>query len=153
MTSGWRAGDDVAHGLGIADIDRLERGAVRERPLEVPALARAEVVDDGHLVPARDERVDEVRADEAGAAGYECLHGRRMVDGSARLSRWPRVSADDSQIDELIAGGENSRVEFKSSLRYDLEAGEKNLTLQKVVAKTVAGFMNADRRQPLDRSE
>ena len=52
----------------------LERRAVRERPLEVLPLAGGEVVDDGHLVAAREERVDEVRSDEPGAAGDEGLH-------------------------------------------------------------------------------
>ena len=41
---------------------------------QVLALAGGEVVDDRHLVAALDQRVDEVRADEAGAAGDECPH-------------------------------------------------------------------------------
>jgi serine/threonine protein kinase len=67
---------------------------------------------------------------------------REVLDALVAMSS--SMSADDTQIGELIAAGENSRVEFKSSLRYDVQAGEKNLTLQKVVAKTVAGFMNAE---------
>jgi serine/threonine protein kinase len=67
---------------------------------------------------------------------------REVLDALVAMSS--SMSADDTQIGELIAGGENSRVEFKSSLRYDVKAGEKNLALQRVVAKTVAGFMNAE---------
>ncbi len=43
-----------------------------------------------------------------------------------------------------MARGEGTRVEFKSSLRYDVNKGEKNAVLETVVAKTVAGFMNAE---------
>jgi predicted HTH transcriptional regulator len=73
-------------------------------------------------------------ADRPGSA-QEVLDALRAISSS--------LSADDTQIEELILGGENSRVEFKASLRYDLRSGEKNLALQQVVAKTVAGFMNA----------
>jgi serine/threonine protein kinase len=54
------------------------------------------------------------------------------------------LGSDDGEIDELIAGGERSTVEFKASFRYDFQTGENNPALQKVVAKTVAGFMNAE---------
>ena len=45
---------------------------------EVLAPAGREVVDDPHLVAAREQRVDEVGADEAGAAGDESAHGARQ---------------------------------------------------------------------------
>lgn len=54
------------------------------------------------------------------------------------------LSTDASQIDELLLGGENDRVEFKASFRFDLRERETNLVLQFVAAKTVAGFMNAE---------
>ena len=74
MTSGFDAADHVRHRLRLADVDLRERRAVRERVLEVLPLAGGEVVDDGHLVAALEQRVDEVRSDETGAAGDECLH-------------------------------------------------------------------------------
>ncbi|MGC4109613.1 MAG: putative DNA binding domain-containing protein [Nocardioides sp.] len=43
-----------------------------------------------------------------------------------------------------LAGGENKHVEFKSSIRWDRELKTVNRDLSKVVAKTIAGFMNAD---------
>ena len=44
----------------------------------------------------------------------------------------------------LIEGGENHRVEFKSSIRYDYRQKTTNRDLETVIAKTIAGFMNAN---------
>jgi hypothetical protein len=43
----------------------------------------------------------------------------------------------------LIEGRETERVEFKASLRVDMATGQVNRELLKVVAKTLAGFLNA----------
>ncbi|MBN9674004.1 helix-turn-helix domain-containing protein [Roseibium aggregatum] len=47
-------------------------------------------------------------------------------------------------IPDLMAQGETERVEFKSSLRWDVKENRINRGLEKVIAKTVAGFFNAD---------
>lgn len=46
-------------------------------------------------------------------------------------------------IQELIQAGENERVEFKSSIRYDYQRKTTNRELEVVIAKTIVGFMNA----------
>lgn len=46
-------------------------------------------------------------------------------------------------IEELIRAGENERVEFKSSIRYDYYKKTTNRDLELVIAKTIVGFMNA----------
>jgi hypothetical protein len=46
-------------------------------------------------------------------------------------------------VPQLIAQGETDRVEFKSSLRWDVQENRINRGLEKVVAKTIAGFFNA----------
>ncbi|MEO2064039.1 ATP-binding protein [Christiangramia sp.] len=46
-------------------------------------------------------------------------------------------------IEELIESGENERVEFKSSIRYDYYRKTTNKELELVIAKTITGFMNA----------
>jgi hypothetical protein len=46
-------------------------------------------------------------------------------------------------IKELIQAGENERVEFKSSIRYDYFRKTTNRELELVIAKTIVGFMNA----------
>jgi hypothetical protein len=47
------------------------------------------------------------------------------------------------QIPELIKRGESAQLEFKSSLRWDYKQQAKNKALERVVAKTIAGFVNA----------
>ena len=46
-------------------------------------------------------------------------------------------------IEALIQEGENDMVEFKSSIRYDYYRKATNRNLEKVIAKTITGFMNA----------
>ncbi|MEM5583714.1 ATP-binding protein [Roseibium sp. AS2] len=47
-------------------------------------------------------------------------------------------------VPDLMQQGETHRVEFKSSLRWDLKENCVNRNLEKVVAKTLAGFYNAE---------
>ena len=48
----------------------------------------------------------------------------------------------DEELPLLIARGEGERLEFKSSLRWDRRENRVNRSLQQVVLKTVAGFLN-----------
>ena len=50
----------------------------------------------------------------------------------------------DHEIGGLLAQGEGPRVEFKSSARWDSKENKKNGELEKVIVKTVAGFLNSD---------
>ena len=50
----------------------------------------------------------------------------------------------DPEIGPLLVQGEGPRVEFKSSARWDLKENKKNGDLEKVIVKTVAGFLNTD---------
>jgi hypothetical protein len=43
----------------------------------------------------------------------------------------------------LIEQGEHGGLEFKSSLRWDVRQNNQNKDLEKVIAKTVAGFLNS----------
>jgi hypothetical protein len=45
---------------------------------------------------------------------------------------------------ELVQLGESPTVEFKSSLRWDYRQGQVNKGLQRVIAKTAAGFLNSE---------
>jgi hypothetical protein len=49
---------------------------------------------------------------------------------------------DDLSLDELIAEGESEELEFKSSLRWDIELGEVNKKLEEVALKSIAAFAN-----------
>ena len=44
----------------------------------------------------------------------------------------------------LIADGESNFVEFKETLRFDIRKGEVNKEMEKMVMKTIVGFLNAD---------
>lgn len=44
----------------------------------------------------------------------------------------------------LINGGENSHVEFKSTLRWDLRLEKRNHEIEASVLKTIAAFINTD---------
>lgn len=51
----------------------------------------------------------------------------------------------DMSLCRLVTAGESERLEFKSSLRWDLRKKESNKALEKVIAKSVAGLMNHNR--------
>lgn len=54
---------------------------------------------------------------------------------------WRR--APDPTLAELIAGGESDTVEFKSTARWNVHTSGRDERLELVIAKTVAGFLNA----------
>lgn len=49
----------------------------------------------------------------------------------------------ETSIEDLIAEGESSELEFKSSLRWDYRKGKVNRDLEKVIFKSIGGFSNA----------
>ena len=51
---------------------------------------------------------------------------------------------EPDSVDEIVRNGENDRTEFKSSLRWDLNSGQVNKSLEKSVFKTIAAFMNSE---------
>ena len=50
----------------------------------------------------------------------------------------------DREIAALLTAGENAKVEFKSSARWDLRENKKNPVMEQVILKTVAAFLNSD---------
>ncbi|MGI8824134.1 MAG: RNA-binding domain-containing protein [Chloroflexota bacterium] len=59
------------------------------------------------------------------------------------LGAAPPAPAPASGVAALIAGGESETLEFKSSLRWDMRENKVNPVLEKVIVKTVAGFLNS----------
>ena len=47
-------------------------------------------------------------------------------------------------LEALVSAGESAKVEFKSSARYNRHSGKRDERLEQAVAKTVAGFLNAE---------
>lgn len=50
----------------------------------------------------------------------------------------------DAELKELILIGENERLEFKSTLRFDLRENKVNKKLEFVIAKTISAFLNSE---------
>lgn len=67
-------------------------------------------------------------------------NGMLVIGASAPSVKTPERPA--SPLDQLIAGGESERVEFKETLRWDVTQNEVNKKLEDVVVKTLAGFAN-----------
>ena len=61
----------------------------------------------------------------------------------ARIEMTHQESVNE-ELEELILAGESDRVEFKSTLRYDLRTKEVNKKLEFVIAKTIAAFLNSE---------
>jgi len=52
-------------------------------------------------------------------------------------------AALDDDVRSTIAAGESATLEFKSTFRWDLREGHINRSLENVVMKTLAGYMNS----------
>lgn len=50
----------------------------------------------------------------------------------------------DMDLSEIIAAGESSYVEFKTTLRYDMRENKVNKILEGVILKTIAAFSNGE---------
>jgi hypothetical protein len=48
------------------------------------------------------------------------------------------------EVRDLIAGGESDDLEFKSTLRTNLQTGEKDKRMEKAVLKTIVAFLNSN---------
>lgn len=55
-----------------------------------------------------------------------------------------RVTSDRPKTQDLITGGESDRVEFKSTLRWNLRAERNGKEIEHEVLKTIAGFFNTE---------
>ena len=61
-----------------------------------------------------------------------------------RIGLRHREDKKESEIREIIIGGENEKLELKSTLRFDLRDGNVNKKLEYVIAKTMSAFFNTD---------
>jgi hypothetical protein len=68
-------------------------------------------------------------------------HFKKMKNQQQKIKS-QRFQLQES-IQSLIRNGESEKVEFKSSFRYDYKKSQINKTLEDVVIKTIAGFMNS----------
>jgi len=62
---------------------------------------------------------------------------KEIIDNYRKLE-----SLETNELDSYIISGEGAEIEFKSSMRWDVRENKVNKNLQKVIAKTIAGFLN-----------
>lgn len=88
----------------------------------------------GALVPLADQRIDALRAEAP----------LKVTDFEGISGKGPGPTPDDLRA--LIARGESANLEFKSSLRFNLETrnGDERVFLQGPI-KSIAAFMNSQR--------
>lgn len=48
----------------------------------------------------------------------------------------------EETLEDLIIGGESETLEFKSTLSWDVEEGKPSKKMERIIAKTISGFMN-----------
>jgi hypothetical protein len=72
------------------------------------------------------------------------LLARAMNSFIAKLAPGEGEAQGVVGIDALLQEDESQVLEFKSTLRWDLDKGYTNKDLEAVVVKTVAGFLNSD---------
>ena len=51
---------------------------------------------------------------------------------------------EEDDIKEILRSGEHEKLEFKTSLRWDMKQNQVNRELEKTVMKTVTAFLNSD---------
>ncbi len=80
---------------------------------------------------------------------FEVFLENRRVQLALELNKFlndiTETSEDEVDMDliEMIEAGENSEVEFKTTLRYDVKQKITNKKLEEVILKTIAAFSNA----------
>lgn len=67
-----------------------------------------------------------------------------LLAGFAALASRLQHPVPSADLAELIRRGESDRLEFKSSARWNLHTQARDDRIEQVIAKTVAGFLNAD---------
>ena len=144
---------------GSADRKRINELANRAALAQKPDKARAGVSPSEYLPEVKDNQPGALQAqsipmdcDLWDPERYEdFLAARRRLLAQAMnefIAGWapddPDPLVDESLVRRLMATGENDRIEFKSSLRWDRREQCVNKQLQKVIVKTLAGFLNAN---------
>lgn len=76
----------------------------------------------------------------------EISNGNQASDSIATLfARIDEPNADlTTQINSLIQGGENERLEFKSSVRWNFKAGRTGKEMELAWLKTVVAYLNSE---------
>ena len=149
----------VLKSAGITDQTRINAVANRAILGQKPSLAHRRSSPADYLRAIDESQPDALQAQSvpmdselwAPEQFLDFLAARRRLLANAMnefIESWiPEVepgAMDEHGVRHLIADGENKRVEFKSSLRWDMDEGKVNKVLEDVVVKTIAGFLNTE---------
>ena len=144
---------------GITDPTRINAVANRAILSEKPSLAHRRASPAHYFPEVEETQPGALRAQSVPLNRdlwtperfFDFLKARRRLLAKAMnefIESWnPEIEADvmdEHGVRHLIACGETQGVEFKSSLRWDLNEQRVNKALEGVVIKTLAGFLNAD---------
>ncbi len=86
--------EHVADRGAVANVNFVQRRAPLSSLLEVRAAALRQVVDHGHTVATRRQRVDQMGADEAGTARNQAVHGAGRLELRSTVGVAPRPGND-----------------------------------------------------------
>ena len=124
--------------------NKINGGVIAVRTLDLPSP---------HEVAEMDEKefAEEVATSEI---GKKYLREREDIERDSRVRRETLLSAEEPEsfrekkmevvnYEEIIKGGENDYVEFKSSMRWDNKQGGGNKSIEYKIAKSISAFMNA----------
>ena len=125
--------------------NKIEGGVIAVRTLDIPPPHEFAEMDE-------EEFVKEVAICEI---GKNYLRERKEIEDEYQVRREKLTSIDESEsfrekkriedvnYEEIIKGGENDYVEFKSSIRWDNKQGGGNKSIEYKIAKSISAFMNA----------
>lgn len=82
-----------------------------------------------------------VKAMKLGAKDYVAKDKFSVAELFSKIG--DALSEEKTELISLIKTGESEKVEFKSSLRFDIVKQCPNKELEKVIAKSVSGFLNS----------
>lgn len=131
-----KARTDVVHRLGpqVEGMDPLLLGAAR-------SLVSGQQ-------PAPHERIGLLTSGLARAEGKRlAINGRVVADAlaEARVADIANAALRDPEwLAAILAQGETSTVEFKESIRWDVQRATGNELLKYEITETIAGFMNGE---------
>ncbi len=124
--------------------NKVDGGVIAVQTLDLPSP---------HEVAGMDEKefAEEVATREI---GKKYLREREDIERDSRIRRETLLSAEEPEsfrekkmevvnYEEIIKGGENDYVEFKSSMRWDNKQGGGNKSIEYKIAKSISAFMNA----------
>ena len=128
---------------GLSDVGDLDDQVIRRsygKPRQLISICnrlfrqhcRAPVAKDNRLITLEEvgEVFGQIDAELPESMAEQILRGDKELDPYT--------------INDLIAQGENDLVEFKSSLRYNIEAKQSDKVMEQANAKTIGGFMNTE---------